>query len=180
MNAAAMKAEELLLRELDRLSEAPGAVEKLRAFVLELAMTGRLSAAGSTEVPASWPVRALKEVSESVTDGDHLPPPKADTGVPFLVISNVRTGVIDFSNCRFVPNDYYDRLHISRRPRRGDILYTVVGSYGIPVLVDTDKPFCVQRHIAIIGPTNLVTQRFSGSPSPVLSPECKRNKPRRA
>jgi type I restriction enzyme S subunit len=31
-------------------------------------------------------------------------------------------------------------------------LYTAVGSYGIPCVVDTDEPFCFQRHIAIIKP----------------------------
>lgn len=32
------------------------------------------------------------------------------------------------------------------------MLYTAVGSYGVPCLVDTDEPFCFQRHIAIIKP----------------------------
>lgn len=43
-----------------------------------------------------------------------------------------------------------------RVPANGDILYTVVGSYGIPVPVVTDRGFCVQRHIAIIKPSEFM------------------------
>jgi len=38
----------------------------------------------------------------------------------------------------------------NRRYEIGDILFTVTGSIGIPVIVDTDEPFVFQRHIAIL------------------------------
>lgn len=72
--------------------------------------------------------------------------------MPFLFISHVVRGVIDFSNCRFVSREYFNRLAPSRVPRRGDVLYTIVGSYGMPCLVDTDQQFCFQRHVALIRP----------------------------
>lgn len=98
------------------------------------------------------PFVSLESVSESITDGDHLPPPKADTGVPFLFISHVVRGAVDFTNCKYVPVEYFEALAESRVPRRGDVLYTTVGSYGVPCLVDTDQPFCFQRHVALIRP----------------------------
>lgn len=98
------------------------------------------------------PLVSLQSVAESITDGDHLPPPKADTGVPFLFISHVVRGVVDFTNCKYVPVEYFEALAESRVPRRGDVLYTAVGSYGVPCLVDTDQPFCFQRHVALIRP----------------------------
>ena len=55
-----------------------------------------------------------------------------------MVISNVNKGKLDFSETRFVPQDYYDKLTDTRKPESGDVLYTLVGTYGIPVLVDTD------------------------------------------
>ena len=39
-----------------------------------------------------------------------------------------------------------------RRPLTGDVLYTVVGSFGVPVYVDWDKPFGFQRHVALLKP----------------------------
>jgi type I restriction enzyme S subunit len=71
-------------------------------------------------------------------------------GVPFLVIGNLNTGRVCFDDCRRVPADYFAALDWGRKPTRGDILYTVTGSFGIAVMVDVDDPFCVQRHVAII------------------------------
>src|SRR5262249_6000612 len=93
----------------------------------------------------------LSSLFNAITDGDHLPPPKSDDGIAFLTIGNVTTGKLDFAGSRFVPESYYKGLADFRRPSRGDILYTVVGAtYGRAALVETDRPFCVQRHIAIL------------------------------
>jgi len=113
-------------------------------------------------IPASWAATTLRTVCLSVTDGDHLPPPKAGTGVPFLVIGNVRDKTIRFENSRHVTEEYYASLDSIRRPQSGDILYTLVGSYGIPVHVVDDRRFCVQRHIGILRPCKHVDRRFLG------------------
>ena len=94
----------------------------------------------------------MEDYVSSVTDGDHQAPPKVSNGVPFLVISNVASEFIDFANTRYVPQDYYDAIQFDRKPERGDILFTVTGSYGIVVKVNTDKQFCFQRHIGLIKP----------------------------
>jgi type I restriction enzyme S subunit len=72
--------------------------------------------------------------------------------VAFLTIGNVSKGHLDFSRTRFVSRRYFDDLDEARVPKTGDLLYTVVGSFGIPVVVDTTTEFCVQRHIAILRP----------------------------
>lgn len=90
----------------------------------------------------------LADVCESIADGDHMPPPKADDGIPFITISNItEQNKIDFSNTMFVPSSYYDALADKRKPHSGDILYTVVGSYGIPVCIEQDTKFVFQRHM---------------------------------
>jgi type I restriction enzyme, S subunit len=104
-------------------------------------------------IPPSWKWCRLCSIFNAVTDGDHLPPPKSEDGIAFLTIGNMTTGTLDFEGSRFVPDSYYRELADFRRPIRGDILYTVVGAtYGRPALVETDRPFCVQRHIAILKP----------------------------
>lgn len=97
---------------------------------------------------------SLADLAVSITDGDHLPPPKATTGVPFITIGNIAkdTRRIDFSDTFLVPRAYFDRLKENKKPRRGDVLYTVTGSFGIPVVVDGDVEFCFQRHIGLIRP----------------------------
>jgi len=117
--------------------------------------------AGTFPAPVNWEWTKLAALCRVVTDGDHLPPPKSDRGVAFLTIGNVTTGRLDFSNCRFVPPEYIEKLPVYRKPAFGDLLYTVVGAtYGRPVLVDSQREFCVQRHIAILKPAVELNLRF--------------------
>jgi type I restriction enzyme S subunit len=98
---------------------------------------------------------ALSEVTTDITDGDHSPPPKAPTGVPFITISDIvkRTREVNFSNTFMVPEEYFRNLKPNKKPRVGDILYTVTGAtLGIPVLVKEQRDFCFQRHIGLIRP----------------------------
>jgi len=98
---------------------------------------------------------ALSELAIDITDGDHSPPPKADSGIPFITISNIlkETRRIDFSDTFMVSVDYYERLKPNRKPRQGDVLYTVTGAtLGIQVQVDHETRFCFQRHIGLIRP----------------------------
>ncbi|QOQ69766.1 restriction endonuclease subunit S [Photobacterium damselae] len=105
------------------------------------------------DLPKGWEWCYIQDLFSVVTDGDHQAPPKADSGVPFLVIGNLNTGNIKFGGCKFVPNSYYQKLDWTRQPVKGDLLYTVTGSYGIPIIVTENKPFCVQRHVAILNST---------------------------
>ena len=54
----------------------------------------------------------------------------------------------------------FDKLKPNKRPRRGDILYTVTGSFGIPVIVNEDKEFCFQRHVGLIRPNSQTSTRW--------------------
>lgn len=138
--------------------------EARKAALLHDAFTGKLTAKWRTEQGIDENVYRrvpLAEVCNSIFDGDHMPPPKSSSGIPFLVISNVNTGKVNFSDTRFVPQDYYDALTDTRKPQNGDVLYTLVGTYGIPVLVDTDQAFCFQRHMALLKPReDTVLQKY--------------------
>ena len=58
---------------------------------------------------------SVESVCEHVTDGDHMPPPKSVNGVPFIMISNIKNNVIDFSNTAFVGRDYYEKIPFTRK-----------------------------------------------------------------
>ena len=89
-----------------------------------------------------------------------MPPPKASEGIPFIMISNVNNNHIEWANTVFVGNEYFNRIDDKRKPRRGDVLYTVTGSFGIPIMIDFDKEFCFQRHIALLRPKESILQKF--------------------
>ena len=112
------------------------------------------------EIDKKWQWVELSSVCSSITDGDHQAPPKSSDGIPFLVISNISKGKLSFKDTRYVPEDYYNKLQENKKPRNGDIVYSVVGSYGIPVLIDTDEEFCFQRHIALLKSSDWLNNKY--------------------
>ena len=153
---------ESLFAKLDeakqKAQDALDSFETRKAAILHRAFTGELTAQWRKEHGVgmeSWKEETLESVCYSIFDGDHMPPPKSEQGIPFLVISNVNTGHLSFENTRFVPESYYEALSDTRKPEYGDVLYTLVGSYGIPVIVDREHPFCFQRHMALLKPKNI-------------------------
>jgi type I restriction enzyme, S subunit len=106
---------------------------------------------------------SLSELASDITDGDHMPPPKAPTGVPFITISDIvkSTREVDFSQTFFVSAQYFQNLSANKKPRIGDILYTVTGAtLGIPVRVDQQRDFCFQRHIGLVRPNPNIDSKW--------------------
>ena len=104
----------------------------------------------------------LGECCLSISDGDHMPPPKATSGIPFLTISDINSNNhLDFSNTMFVPKEYWNRVDDKRKAHIGDVLLSVTGSYGVPVYIDFEKEFVFQRHISILKPNaELLSGRY--------------------
>lgn len=150
--------ERIVARIEELFSELDNGVETLRKTKQQLAVYRQAvlkDAFSACEKHAS-----VSSVCTHVTDGDHMPPPKAASGIPFIMISNIDGNHIDFSTTAFVGRDYYENIDSKRRPQVGDILYSVTGSFGIPVLVDFEKEFCFQRHIALLRPNDSILSQY--------------------
>ena len=71
----------------------------------------------------------------------------------FIFVGNVSSGRLHFEDSKRVRPEYFKSLKTHRVPEHGDILYSAVGAtLGIPAVVDSDEPFCFQRHVAILKP----------------------------
>lgn len=151
--------QERIVAKIEELfSQLDAGVETLKKIKAQLAVYRQ---AVLKEAFEGCPLKmTIESVCQHVTDGDHMPPPKASNGVPFIMISNIKNNIIDWRNTAFARSDYYDNIDSKRKPQKGDILYTVTGSYGIPVLIDFNKKFCFQRHIALLRPTDVIEQKF--------------------
>jgi len=102
---------------------------------------------------ASLGQSTLSDICTSITDGDHNTPQFSESGIKFIFVGNVSSGKLHFNNSKKVAESYFNSLKPHRVPARGDILYSAVGAtLGIATVVDTDEPFCFQRHIAILKP----------------------------
>lgn len=103
-------------------------------------------------IPEEWEYSILENQCVRVTDGTHQQVKTTESGVPFLYVSCVRKGVILWESAAMIDLPTYEIISKGREPKQGVILYTVVGSYGYAALVETDKQFSFQRHIAYILP----------------------------
>ncbi|MDC9723524.1 MAG: restriction endonuclease subunit S [Urechidicola sp.] len=109
-----------------------------------------------------WSKTTLSQITDDISDGDHMPPPKTETGIPFITISNINkeTCSIDFSKTFYVSAEYFENIKSKRKPKKGDVLYTVTGSYGIPVLIESNFEFCFQRHIGLLRPKKDINSKW--------------------
>ncbi|MFN5923666.1 MAG: restriction endonuclease subunit S [Pseudanabaena sp.] len=135
----------------NELNHIPKLIARYKQAVLAAACSGKLTEDFRLSNSLSISSISLSEVCNSISDGDHQAPPRSETGIPFITISAINDGSLSLNKAtRFVPKSYFESLSKIRKPEIDDILFTVTGSIGIPVIVDTDEPFVFQRHIAIL------------------------------
>ena len=104
----------------------------------------------SFEIPDSWAWTRLGNILTKLTDGTHSTPKYRETGVPFISVKDVSSGILDFSKCKYISEEEHNELYNRCDPQMGDILLTKVGTTGIPVLVDTDKIFSLFVSVALL------------------------------
>ncbi len=103
--------------------------------------------------PKRLPQVSLAEVTTRITDGTHLTPKFADSGVPFIFVKNVRNGSIDFQTDKFISEEQHALLYKRCPVEEGDVLYTTVGAtYGQAASVGSFTKFAFQRHLAHLKP----------------------------
>lgn len=112
--------------------------------------------------PMGWDVNKLSDLSWRISDGVHAKPQYTESGKPFISVTNMNTGVLDFTDCKYVSEEAYQKMIKTTHPEKGDVLYTKVGAtYGIPAYVDTNIPFCLYVSVCLIKPKHeLIDARF--------------------
>lgn len=114
------------------------------------------------ENPKGFDKCPLMSLAKKITDGVHKKPVYTKTGKPFISVTNINRGVVDFTDCKFVSEEAYQAMIKTTYPERGDVLYTKVGAtYGIPAYVDTDEQFGLYVSVCLIKPKHdLIDARF--------------------
>ncbi len=102
--------------------------------------------------PKRLVIAPLASLCRRITDGTHQPPHWSPTGHPFLFVSNIISGELSFETQKFISDDTHAELTRRTPIEVGDVLYSTVGSYGVPALVRTSRKFAFQRHIAHLKP----------------------------
>jgi len=159
----------------ERLAKIPVLLKRFRQSVLAAACSGRLTADWRDENPRCLPPPAKPQSNESdvnfltedlpdgwqvqrvdhaatIIDCLHKTPKYADSGYPMVRVTDVKGGYLDLSSARLVSEEVFREFTRRYTPRRGDIVFSRVGSFGNVSYVGSDMKFCLGQNTAIISP----------------------------
>ena len=130
------------------------------------------------EIPESWEWCRLGTILQKLTDGTHSTPKYTARGIPFISIKDISSGKISFERTKFISKTEHELLASRCDPHRDDILLTKVGTTGIPVLVDTDRPFSIFVSVAQLRFSTELLDKFFLIyllKSPLVQTQCREN-----
>ena len=100
--------------------------------------------------PKGLPVGKLRDLVSSVSDGPHVSPKYVGEGIPILSARHVKNGQLVFEDAKYLsPEDAHVQWK-KCKPERGDVVYTKGGTTGLAAPVQTDEPFTVWVHLALL------------------------------
>ncbi len=130
------------------------------------------------EIPESWEWCRLGTILQKLTDGTHSTPKYTARGIPFISVKDISSGKISFERTKFISKTEHELLASRCDPHRDDILLTKVGTTGIPVLVDTDRPFSIFVSVAQLRFSTELLDKFFLIyllKSPLVQTQCREN-----
>jgi len=120
-----------------------------------------------TQKGDGWVEKKLGDITELI-DSLHKTPSYIDEGgFPMVRVTDIKDGVLNLNNARRVDETTFREFSKRHIPKIGDIVFSRVGSYGVPALVQSDEVFCLgQNTVFIVPQTNCqFLYFFLGSPN---------------
>jgi len=105
-------------------------------------------------IPVEWEVLRMEDLTTQIVDGVHHTPSYAESGVPFIVVTDLTAGSgIDFTNTRFVSEEDHRSFIKRANPTAGDVLVTKDGTLGVARIVPKDvSEFSIFVSVAMLRP----------------------------
>ena len=93
-------------------------------------------------LPDGWSWASLREISLSISDGSHNPPPDNGSGIPLLSAANINDNSILMNEIsRWITNEEWKIENQRTNIEVGDVLLTIVGSIGRSAVVQNNNHF---------------------------------------
>jgi type I restriction enzyme S subunit len=102
-------------------------------------------------IPEEWEIVELAEITR-VVDSLHQTPSFAEDGYPMVRVTDIKTGNLSFVGTLMVTEAVFTEFTKNYKPKRGDIVLSRVGSYGVSSFVETDEPFCMGQNTVVLHP----------------------------
>ena len=104
------------------------------------------------EIPESWALFRLEDVSHRVSYGFTNPMPTTDSGPWMITAKDITDGRINYSTARHTSQHAFNEfLSDKSRSRMGDVLITKDGTLGRVAIVDRES-ICINQSVAFIRP----------------------------
>ena len=103
---------------------------------------------------------SMNDLCLIITDGTHQPPKFQETGIPFILVSNLSNNTVTYNTEKYISDETYNELYKRTPIEQGDLLLSTVGSYGHPAVVTENIKFLFQRHIAYLKPRRELVNSF--------------------
>ena len=81
-------------------------------------------------LPKDWKMVTAEEISTRITDGEHITPPRTESGVYLLSARNVLNGKLSFEKVDYVSEETYDKISKRITIEEGDVLLSCSGTVG--------------------------------------------------
>lgn len=105
---------------------------------------------GLHDLPSQWMWVSVEQVSQFVTDGDHNPPKRVESGIPHFTARNVIDWKLIEKGCTYIRRKDFERLRRRYDPEEGDVIITVVGTVGRTAIVPRGCIFSADRNLAAV------------------------------
>ena len=102
------------------------------------------------DIPETWKWVYLGSILSKLTDGTHKTPKYSTSGVKFVSVKDMSSGILLLDNTKFITESEHKELFARCDPVKGDMLLSKVGTTGVPAIVDTDEPFSLFVSVALL------------------------------
>ena len=113
---------------------------------------------------SNWKICELDKVIKKRNQGVNTTTEKvkySSEGIIVIRANNILSGRIDYRDCAFVDEETFSRIKDTCKPRKGDVLYTNIGSqFGTAVKVNVDFEFAIAWNVLRIQTSNEVDSDF--------------------
>lgn len=87
-------------------------------------------------------------------------PQYVDTGIPYITSKNIKNGLIDFQNVKFISEEDYKKISSNRVIQKDDLLITMIGTIGEAAFVGEYTEFYGQNMYLVRLDQNIINRKF--------------------
>ncbi|MDF0692692.1 restriction endonuclease subunit S [Aquirufa ecclesiirivi] len=100
---------------------------------------------------SEWKECRLGEIVD-VIDSLHQTPKYSNIGYPMVRVTDIKGGYLETGNTLKVDKHVFEVFSKKHKPKKGDIVMSRVGSYGISCIVKNDINFCLGQNTLFLVP----------------------------